>query len=437
MQKHTRWLLAEIERWKAEGVVSAEQAARLRERYEKPESGPPWGLILFATAGAIVIGLGVILLFAYNWDEIPKFGKLALVFGAVIAAHAGGIRLLARDGWQPKLGEALTALGTMFYGSGIWLVAQIYNIDEHYPNGFLFWALGALAMAWAIRSTANGLLAAVLLTIWGCSETFDFDAPESWSVILVAITLVPLAWKQRSVVLLAVAIVAIQVLIASNVVVWGSSAHGFTASLALGVLLVAVSRMAAVRREDFPGAAGVMAFLGFAAFLFCAFVLSFHDAADDLLDWNRHAGLRTGIAFMFGWSLFGAGIAAWAWLANRALLKREIEINKEEWLLPIGLIYCFGAALMGIRGWDLIVSWSFNLILLGIAMMWMWRGCQESRLRPTVLGSLLLGAVVVARYFDLFQSMASRGFAFIILGGIFVAEAMYYRKVRRETEGVQ
>ncbi len=38
----------------------------------------------------------------------------------------------------------------MFYGAGIWLVAQIYNIDEHYPNGFLFWALGALAMAWAM-----------------------------------------------------------------------------------------------------------------------------------------------------------------------------------------------------------------------------------------------------------------------------------------------
>jgi hypothetical protein len=52
-------------------------------------------------------------------------------------------------------------------------------------------------------------------------------------------------------------------------------------------------------------------------------------------------------------------------------------------------------------------------------------------LRPTVIGSLLLAAVVLARYIDLFQSLAARGLAFIVLGGIFMAEAMYYRKNRR------
>src|SRR5690349_2170032 len=135
MDNKTRWLLAEIDRWKADGVVTPEQADQLRARYDQPPAATvaanavPWGLLVFATAGAIVIGLGVILLLAYNWDDIPKAGKLALVFAAVIAAHAAGIRLLAKDGWQPKLGEALTALGTMFYGAGIWLVAQIYNID--------------------------------------------------------------------------------------------------------------------------------------------------------------------------------------------------------------------------------------------------------------------------------------------------------------------
>ncbi|MES1194971.1 MAG: hypothetical protein ABUL65_03690 [Opitutus sp.] len=52
-----------------------------------------------------------------------------------------------------------------------------------------------------------------------------------------------------------------------------------------------------------------------------------------------------------------------------------------------------------------------------------------------MLGSLLLGAVVLARYFDLFQSLASRGLAFIVLGIIFVAEAMFYRKMRQTKGG--
>lgn len=436
MQKHISWLMAEIDRWKAEGLVTEEQAGRLRQRYAQPPGeATPWGLLVFATTGAIVIGLGVILLFAYNWDEIPKFAKLALVFAAVIGAHAGGIRLLARDGWQPRLGEALTVLGTMFYGAGIWLVAQVYNIDEHYPNGFLFWALGALAMAWAIRSTANGLLAVILLAIWGCCETYDFRNPEYWSIPLIVAGLLPLAWMQRSAILLAVTLAALQLLIAVNVGFWGAGAHAFTASLALGVLLVAASRLTAADRPDFSAGARVMAFFGFGAFLVCAYLLSFADAADNLLDWTRRGGSHAGIAHTFGWTLFAAGLAAWGWLARRCLLQRALEIRREEWLLPIALLYCFGLASMDARHWALFVSWTFNLVLLGFAVMWMWRGCQESRLRPTVLGSLLLSAVVLARYFDLFQSLASRGMAFIILGGIFVAEAMYYRKIRRAAGG--
>lgn len=433
MNKQIRWLMTEIDRWKAEGLVSSEQADRLRQRYATPAT--PWGLLVFATAGAIVIGLGVILLFAYNWDEIPKFGKLALVFFALIASHAGGIRLLAREGWQPKLGEALVVLGTMFYGAGIWLVAQIYNIDEHYPNGFFFWALGALAMAWVIRSTANGLLAVILLAIWGSCEVFDFRAPQYWSVFLVAGGLVPLAWKQRSAVLLAATLAALQFLLAVNVVHWSNGAHAFTASLALGVLLVAAARLTEADRPDFGAGARVMTFFGFGTFLVCAYLLSFHDAADHLLDWKRQSGLRPALASAFGWTLFTAGLAGWVGLARRSLLQREMQIRREEWLLPIALIYCFGIAALDARYWSVFVSWSFNLMLLGLAIMWMWRGCQESRLRPTVLGSLLLSAILLARYFDLFQSLASRGFAFIILGLIFVVEAMYYRKIRQETGG--
>jgi uncharacterized membrane protein len=435
MSKHNRWMLDEIRRWQAENVITPQQADQLRQRYAEPAGGVPWGLLVFATAGAIVIGLGVILLFAYNWDDIPKAGKLALIFAALVAAHTGAWRLLRREGWQPHLGEALAALGTMFYGAGIWLVAQVYNIDEHYPNGFLLWALGALAMAWALRSTANGLMAVVLLAIWGGSESFGFHQPEYTSVVLIAAGLVPLAWQQRSALLLAASVAAIQFLVAVNVSYWGSGAHAFTASLALGVLLVAAARFAEADRPDFPHAAGVLACFGYGAFLFCSYLLSFKDAGAHLLDWNGLAGTGHLSAHVFGWTLFAAGLAGWALLARRALQRRDGAIPVEEWLLPIAVVYCFGLAAVGAQGWELFVSSSFNLILLGVAVMWMWRGCQESRLRPTVLGSLLLGAVVLARYFDLFQDLASRGLAFIVLGVIFVVEAMYYRKVRRDAGG--
>ena len=65
----------------------------------------------------------------------------------------------------------------MFYGAGIWLVAQVYHIDEHYPNGFLFWALGALVLAWALESIPQALLATVLFTIWAAPRRGRSTAP--------------------------------------------------------------------------------------------------------------------------------------------------------------------------------------------------------------------------------------------------------------------
>jgi hypothetical protein len=201
----------------------------------------------------------------------------------------------------------------------------------------------------------------------------------------------------------------------------------FSASLALGVLLVAAGRILADARADFDGGAGVLTTLGFGAFLVCGYILSFDEAADDLLDLARGVRPDRAIASIFTWTLSAAAIGAWAWLANRSLFKRQLAINREEWLLPVMLLQCVVLAALGSRDWAVLIAWSFNLVLLGIAAMWMWRGCRESRLRPTVRGSLLLAAVVLARYLDVFANVASRGLGFSILGGIFLSEALYYR----------
>ena len=432
MSKQTSWLLSEIGRWTADGIISQEQADRLRQRYAAPTDGPPWGLLVFASAGALVIGLGVILLFAYNWTEIPKFGKLALVFAAVVTAHASGLVLYRRAGWQRRLGEAFSLLGTMFYGAGIWLVAQIYHIDEHYPNGFLLWALGAMALAWILESIPHALLATMLLAVWGGSEVFHFHDPNLWALALVAGGLAPLAWRQQSALLLAFVLAAVELLLIANVFNYGGSSRAFTASLAFAVLLVAAARLTAWSRPSFSTGARVMAFFGFGGFFVCSYLLGFHDAADDLLRWGRHPGAHSGFAAVHSWTLFTLAAAAWGWIAWQSLVRKS-HLAVEEWLVPIALLYAYGLAAFALSTSDyaVFIAGSFNLILLGMAVMWMWRGCSESRLPPTVMGSLLLAAVVLARYFDLFQSLAARGLAFILLGGIFMAEAMYYRKNRR------
>jgi uncharacterized membrane protein len=432
MNKHAPWLHAEVGRWVEDQLISPEQAERLRQRYPLAAPAFSWGLIVFATAGALVVGLGVILLLAYNWDDIPKFGKLALIFGAMIGAHTAGLRWLRAADWRAQLGEAMLVLGTMFYGAAIWLVAQIYNIGEHYPTGFLLWALGALALAWAVRSSALGILAVLLVGIWGGCEALDFNRPGHWAMLLVVLGIVPLAWRNRSAVLLVLCVAATQVLLLMNLGVWGAGAHMFTASLALAVLLAGAARLA---NASFSSGARVMEGFGYGAFLICAYLLTFRHAAGRLLDWERSRAWQPEQAALVGWLLFAGSMIAWAWIARRALLARDLAVERTDWLLPIALLYAFGLGALGIRGWDQFAAWSFTALLLGLAAWWMWRGCQQSRVGITVLGSVVLTALVAARYFDLFQSMASRGLAFILLGGLFIAEAVYFRKIRRDTGG--
>jgi uncharacterized membrane protein len=66
----------------------------------------------------------------------------------------------------PRVGKALIFLGSLLYGAGIWLIAQIYNIKEHYPNGILLWIIGVLPMAYMISSESILSLTLLLSTLW-------------------------------------------------------------------------------------------------------------------------------------------------------------------------------------------------------------------------------------------------------------------------------
>ncbi|HXV07372.1 MAG TPA: DUF2157 domain-containing protein, partial [Burkholderiales bacterium] len=158
MSKHLEWLKQELAQWRAEGLVDEPLAQRILARYPAAAERN-WSRIIFSAIGAVLVGLGVILFFAYNWQALPKAAKLALALGALALAHGSALALARRSGAGRGVVEGLHALGTMLFGAGIWLVAQIYHIDEHYPNAFLVWSAGALAMAWAMPSIVQALLA--------------------------------------------------------------------------------------------------------------------------------------------------------------------------------------------------------------------------------------------------------------------------------------
>jgi uncharacterized membrane protein len=434
MSKHNPWLFAEIERWTREEIITPAQAVRLRALYPDTSRRISWGLIVFSGLGAVVIGLGVILLLAYNWSEIPKFGKLGLVLGSVAITHGLGLWLRWSSNPRPELGEVLSILGSMLFGAGIWLVAQIYNIDEHFPNGFLVWGAGALALAWALNSVPQALLAAITLTIWGGAEVFSFDAPVDYSSALILLGIGPLVWRRQSAVLGAVVLAALYFLVLVHASFWSGGGGAFTANLSLSALLVAIARLMDPETTS-ARLRSVFLFFGLLGFVVCSFILSFDDTASHMLRWTNEHHRSSTIFFIYRWCLFILAMVAWGGLLIRRWTQRmSTEVRIEEWLCPIALLYCQSLAGTGYYTDGQFIAVVFNFVCLGLATMWMVRGCRDGHLKSVILGSLFLAALVFARYFDLFESLAVRGVVFLVLGGVLFAEGFFYRRLRHADE---
>ena len=88
MKKHIKWLLGEIDLWVKEGIIEPVQATALKARYPAAAESVAWGRIIFFSIGAVLFGLGVILLFAYNWQGMHKFVKLGVILAASSAPMA-------------------------------------------------------------------------------------------------------------------------------------------------------------------------------------------------------------------------------------------------------------------------------------------------------------------------------------------------------------
>ena len=434
MGKLERQIQGKLAEWTAAGLISPEQATAIRAREPVEKPGLPWGILIFAGFGAVVLGLGVILLFAYNWDKMHKFVKLGIVFGVMAAAHGTGLWLRRQEKLR-GFAESALLLGSMLFGAGIWLVAQIYHISAHYPNAFFVWAAGALLLAWALSSVGQGLLAAVLLSVWACTEACSFDSHLTVAPLLVLVGTGWLAWRLRSPVLLAATVVSFTVSAVAGFAFNGDSV--FLVLLATSIMYGSLAWL--VRgHQTFPTAHIVLRVSGLLLYLPLLFILTFHGAAKDLLrehswHWRELSTMEWVPVIIL--PLLALALAGFA--IRRAAVMRQCNTPEFRGRLvaPAAILLVFLLFWWPLRlahgpfGDDtaaVIVAIAANVIFLYHTVASLWCGCRDTRLGWVVGGSLLLAAWVFARFADLFDSLLARGVMFVAMGGALYAVAILY-----------
>ncbi len=110
MTRFKRRLLQEVDVWVAEGFMAPDHANRIRDHIARDAQRSEWGTRIFGGLGMTIVGLGVILMLAYNWEAIPRIGKLLLLGTALVASR--GLALFFFHLRTPRW----RWLGETFYG---------------------------------------------------------------------------------------------------------------------------------------------------------------------------------------------------------------------------------------------------------------------------------------------------------------------------------
>lgn len=132
--------------WAEDGLLLAGQVSTLNAQEPLSPDARSWHVLLervAVTAGALLLGAGVIFFFAWNWAEMHRFAK----FGTGLSALTGFAALAALAQPSSVLYRAALLACCLVTGAVLALIGQIYQTGADAWQLFAIWAL--LMVPWA------------------------------------------------------------------------------------------------------------------------------------------------------------------------------------------------------------------------------------------------------------------------------------------------
>lgn len=435
--KQRTWLLDELSLWRRDALVSDQQAQRIADLYEGAgelaERGRSRAVSVLMAAAATLVGLAALLLIGYNWDALSRDIKLVMVLGTIALTHVYAFRLRYKRN-APGRSETVFFLACLFYGAGIWLVAQAFHLNAHYPDGVWWWAVGVLPFALCLETRLLHALLVGLLALWAGMEVLNFGHLGGWlfgrwdfipngaySLPLLALPGILWAYRKQSFKTLGLYVPLLAWWTVLQVFAWkvGSNPIYFVGSVG-ALLLVLAEAHAAGSRFAIPYRHYGSLLVGGALV-----PLSFYDL-------NKHL-VGDSLSLIAPPALLAVLALAVALLTND---RRTIAARQ---LIPMGLVLLMAllplaAMLSRSMGGDkpaaLMLTVLVNVAMVAGAFWLMKVGLQEDRGRPFGAGVLYFLLWAVLRYVDLFGDfggMLGAALMFFMCGGALYAVGRYWQ----------
>lgn len=413
-----------------EGIITAETAVAISDWYKKrADKNPNRILVLFGILGALLVGLGITLLIAHNWDQFPRaiktfIGLLPLLIGQGLCAY-----VLYKKSESPAWRETTAVLLFFGVGTSIAIISQVYNLPEDMGGYLLTWMLLCLPLVYIMRSQAVSLMYLIGIVSYAIAEYEEYMA---WSdLIYPALVLLVLpnyllllrnTPQSNSTTLhhyFFAATLFAEVLLVSK---------GFTEVLTLTLLLVfglfyAIGKTPAFREEPMlKNPWHLLAIIGTLSMLYTASFKDFWYPMPDLHSMGSDAWGDIHPLIPIALVIF----TAFGYLIHRGhiLWRKPMQY---VWIIYVGL-FALGYVLP--QTYILI-----NLLIVAVAVITIVQAAREDNLLRMNYGTLTILLLITFRFFDSDLDFLLRGIIFVLCGlGFFL---LNYYMIKKRQNGEQ
>lgn len=426
-------ILNEIPELLEAGVISQETATKIQNYYRKTDDGTNYSrlFIVFGVLGAILVGLGIILIISHNWDQLSRTIKTFIAFLPLVIGQIIGLFVLLKKEKSTAWREAVSAFIFFSVGASIAMISQIYNIPGDLGVFMLTWMLLCLPLIYVMRSSIASLLYIVGITYYACQTGYFSHPPkESFIYWLLLIAVLPhyyLLYKKSA---------------TSNFMRF----HNWIVPLSITIVLGIVSDKNEILLPiAYCSLFGLFYLIGSLPFL------------DKHKLWNngyKAIGSLGSIVLLlilsfndFWKELRSENLAFFEVVTSPEFLTSSILVLIASYLLykiwkgkdfseinPIGGLFLLFILIFIIGTVSTVAVVLINILLFIIGVLHIREGAKRNHLGILNYGLLIITALVISRFFDTNLSFVLRGILFIGVGISFFATNYWMLKKRTRDE---
>jgi len=398
----------EIETLKKAGVISNQIAVDIIQYYQQDSKKSGNSLMtVLAIFGGSLVGLGIILILAHNWDNLSRMVRTIIAFVPLVVAQSLSVYTLLKKQDSQPWREGISTFLFFSVGACMSLVSQIYNIPGDVTTFLAVWLLLCLPIVYIMKSSIVSMLYIVGVTYYGCETIY-------WSSYQVAklhwfwigfIGILPYYYH----------------LIKSNSVGYFTRLHHWVLAIVLIVLLATIAKQNdSVMFVGYTSLFGFFfllggtvlfdktrayKFVGSLGTIIMALIMSYNDVWEHLTTFYRGQILSQEFIVSYGITLLALAIFLY-----------QIKIKGIRGVEPIQIFFLVFATMFMFEELKPIGALMVNLFLIGAGGYQIVKGIRQDDLRVLNYGILIILVLILCRFFDDSLTFVLKGTLFMLTG---------------------